>query len=62
MRQKWRSWFVNRQNCGLSTLAKQKSVALAKQIFHAWDFEGQGFLTLEKLSEQLIGLGLATST
>lgn len=55
-------WFVKRQNAGLGTLAKQKNIALAKEIFHAWDFDRRGFITLEQLAEQLIGLGLSTTT
>jgi Ca2+-binding EF-hand superfamily protein len=61
MRENWKKWFVSRENAGLGTLAKLKNMALAKEIFKAWDFEKRGYLTLEQLTDQLIGLGLSTT-
>ena len=43
-------------------ISKMQDMELAKEIFKAWDFDKKGYLTEEELAEQLIGLGLSTTS
>jgi len=46
----------------MQLLEKEKDFELAKSIFIAWDTTKKGFLSLEELTEKLIGIGLSTTS
>jgi len=54
-------WIEKHQNAGLQLLEREKDFELAKSIFIAWDTTNKGYLSLEELTEKLIGIGLYTT-
>lgn len=58
---KTQHWIKSRKNAGMQLLAQMNDVELAKEIFKAWDVENKGYLSVEELTDQLVGLGLATN-
>jgi Ca2+-binding EF-hand superfamily protein len=46
----------------MKLLEKEKDLELAKSIFKAWDTANKGYISVEELTEKLIGLGLCTTT
>ena len=41
---------------------KLNDMDFAKNIFKAWDTSSKGYLTAKEFAEQLVGLGLSTTT
>ena len=59
--QKFEEFYKSRQNCGLDQIDKNKDLVMVKALFACWDPDRLGHITVEVLTENLIGFGLSVS-
>ena len=42
-------------------MEKNQDIVMAKELFNAWDEDKHGYITFEKMAENLISIGLAAT-